>query len=224
MKVSLKHIEPKQPKIGEGIYFADDVAKILCLPYNRVHYLMNSFWKTYTFGGDRNRAINFYSLIEFYTYYHLREKGFTPNHIKKFHQDLIKVLKTDYPFASIRVADREKTSKKSKIWYEYMGEVMRDDRISQPSINSFIKPFIKHIEYGDDLVAKRLFPLGKSKQIVVDPLHQFGQPVIIGTNLQTQTIFSLYKAGESKINICKLYDLTEKDVNEALLFHNPKAA
>ena len=185
---------------------------------------MSTFWSSYTFGDGRNKAINFYSLIEFYTYYHLREKGFTSSHIKKFHHDLIKTLKTDYPFASIRVAAREKTSKKSKIWYEYMGEIMRDDRISQPSINSFIKPFIKHIEYGDDLVAKRLFPLGKSKQIVVDPLHQFGQPVINGTNLQTQTIFSLYKAGESKANISKLYDLTEKDINEAVLFHNPKAA
>jgi uncharacterized protein (DUF433 family) len=212
------------PKLGEGIYFADDVSKILALPYHRVHYLMNTFWRSYTFGSERNKAINFYGLVEFYTFYHLREKGFSAKHIKKFHDEISKTLQTNYPFASIRVADRKKESKKSKIWYEYLGEYMRDDRITQPSINSFIKPFIKHIEYGNDQIAKRLFPLGKSKKIVVDPEHQFGQPVINGTNLQTQTVFTLYQAGESKVNIKKLYDISEREIDEAIEFHKPKAA
>jgi|694.fasta_scaffold06977_7 uncharacterized protein (DUF433 family) len=214
----------RTPSLGEGIYFADDVAAILGLKYHKVHHLMNTFWNCNTFGGNRNKAINFFGLIEFYTYYHLRENGFSAQHIKSFHRQLAKTLQTEYPFASIRVADRDKTSSSSKIWYEYLGEIMRDDRVAQPSISSFIKPFINHIEYGEDLIAKRFFPLGKSKHVVVDPNHQFGQPVINGTNLQTQTVFSLFIAGESKVNICRLYDINEKDVDEAIQFHESKAA
>jgi uncharacterized protein (DUF433 family) len=224
MPQTVVKISESAPKLGEGVYFAYDVAAILGLKYHKVRYLMKTYWNSYTFGSDRNRAINFFGLIEFYTYYHLREMGFSASHIKLFHSQLAKNLGTQYPFASIRVVDRKKTSSISKIWYEHLGELMRDDRIAQPAIKSFVKPFINHIEYGEDLIARRFFPLGKSKHVVVDPKHQFGQPVIDGTNLQTQTVFELYKAGESKHNICKLYNIKEKDVEEAIKFHKNNAA
>jgi uncharacterized protein (DUF433 family) len=216
-----------QPRIGEGIYFPVDVSQILSLKYQKVKYLMNTFWSEYTFGGDRNKAINFYSLIEFYTYYHLKEKGFSSKHIKDFHKKLSKALHTDYPFASIRVVDakgKKKASTKSKIWYDYAGELMRDDRINQPTILSFVKPFLKQVQFGDDLLAKRFFPLKHTENIVVDPLHQFGKPVINGTNLQTKTIFSLFDAGETKSNICILYDISANQVDDAIRLHTRKIA
>lgn len=188
---------------------------------------MNTFWRDYTFGKKRNKAINFFSLIEFYTFYHLREKGFTSQHIKSFHRNLSGSLETRYPFASIRVVDRKESNEKtrnSKIWYECMGELMRDDRINQPSISSFVKPFLKQIDFGDDLLARRFYPLQHTKNIVVDPLHQFGQPVINGTNIQTKAIFNLYDIGETKTNICKMYDLSVNEVEDAIRLHTRKAA
>lgn len=209
------------PKMGEGIYTPIDVAQILKLPYHRVKYLMNTFWKEYTFGERGNPAINFFSLIEFYTYYNLRERNFTSAHIKKFHSELKRVLKTDYPFASVRVLDRKDKghSRNSKIWYEYRGELLRDDRGNQPSIKSFIAPFLQQIEFGDDQLARRFFPFRHTNNIVVDPMHQFGQPVLNGTNLQTKAIFNLYDAGETKNNICKLYDISVHQVDDAIRLH-----
>src|SRR5439155_26266129 len=122
-----------------------------------------------------------------------------------------------YPFASIRVVDpkgKKGKTRHSKIWYEHMGELMRDDRINQPTIVSFVKLFLKQVEFGEDLLVKRFYPLHYTKNVVVDPLHQFGQPVINGTNLQTKTIFRLYDAGETKSNICILYDISEKQVDD----------
>lgn len=217
----------ESPKLGEGIYLPIDVSQILKLEYHKVKYLMNTFWHEYTFGEKRNKAINFFSLIEFYTYYHLREKGFTSQHIKNFHQNLSRNLETPYPFASIKVVDRKVKgvkTKNTKIWYECMGELMRDDRINQPSISSFVKPFLKQIDFGEDQLAKRFYPLHHTKNIVVDPLHQFGQPIINGTNIQTKTIFNLYDVGETKVNICKLYDISGNQVDDAIRLHTRKAA
>lgn len=215
------------PKLGEGIYLPADVAQILKLDYHRVKYLMNTFWSGHTFGDKRNKAINFFSLIEFYTYYHLREKGFSSQRIKNFHKTLSGSLETSYPFATIRVVDRKNTTGKTKntrIWYECMGELMRDDRINQPSISEFVKPFLKQIDFGDDKLAKRFYPLHHTKNIVVDPLHQFGQPVVSGTNIQTRAIFNLFDAGESKINIGKLYDISVNAVDDAIRLHTRKVA
>jgi uncharacterized protein (DUF433 family) len=227
MATSKIKIKTETPKIGEGIYLPVDVSQILKLDYHRVKYLMNTFWKDYTFGGKRNKAINFFSLIEFYTYYHLREKGFTSQHIKNFHKNLAGNLNTPYPFASVRVVDRTGLNGKtrnSKIWYECMGELMRDDRVGQSSISEFVKPFLKQVDFGEDQLAKRFYPLHNTRNIIVDPLHQFGQPVISGTNIQTKAIFNLYDIGETKANICKLYDISVNQVDDAIQLHTRKAA
>lgn len=212
------------PRLGEGVYLPMDVAQILKLPYHKVKYLMKTFWEGYSFGNERNKAINFFSLIEFYTYYHLREKGYTPKQIKDFHSQLVKAYNTTYPFASINVLTPKKRTKKSKIWYEYQGNVIKGDGRLQPSIQQFVQPFLRQIEFGDDLLAKRFYPLKHTKNVVVDPLHQFGQPVINGTNLQTKTIHRLYDAGETKSNICILYDISGKQVDDAIRLHTRKVA
>ncbi len=55
----------REPKIGEGIFFPNEVAEILRLPYSNVRYWMSGFWCDYTLGTGRNRAVNFHTLIEF---------------------------------------------------------------------------------------------------------------------------------------------------------------
>lgn len=219
--ITKQKIGGMSPNIGEGIYFPVDVSQILKLEYHRVKYLMNTFWQEYTFGEKRNKAINFLSLIEFYTYYNLRDKGFTSKYIKDFHQNLSKALGTHYPFASIKVMDRKKPrTTKSKIWFEYKGELMRDDRAIQPTIATFIRPFLKQIVFGGDDLAQRFYPFTHTHNIVVDPHHQFGQPVINGTNLQTKTIYRLHEAGETNRNICILYDINEDQVHDAIRLHS----
>lgn len=212
------------PHLGDGIYLPSDVAEILKLPYYKVKYSMNSFWHGVSFGAKGNRAINFFALIEFYTYYHLRADGFTSAQIKKLHNVLSKDLKTAYPFASISVKTPVERNSKSKIWYDFMGNLYKGDGSNKSYIPSFIEPFIKQIEYGDNLIAKRFYPIKDTKNVVVDPLHQFGQPVINGTNLQTKTISNLYTAGETKRNISILYDITEEQVNDAIRYYVPTAA
>jgi|SRR6185312_1327345 uncharacterized protein (DUF433 family) len=216
--------QKESPKLGEGIYLPIDVSEILRLPYYKVKYLMNTYWHSYTFGEKRNKAINFYSLIEFYTYYNLRQKGYTSKIIKDFHDMLSKNLHTNYPFASVRVLTPKAKTAKSKIWYEHLGFYLKGDGKQQPHIPSFVKPFLKQVEFGDDLLAKRFYPLHHTNNIVVDPLHQFGQPVINGTNLQTKTIYRLFDAGESKKNICILYDISVDQVDDAIRVHTRKVA
>lgn len=222
--INITSFHRKLPQLGDGIYLTADVAQILKLPYSKVRHLMNNFWHGATFGEIGNRAINFFALIEFYTYYHLRDDGFTPGQIKKFHTNLSKELKTDYPFASIKVKTPIDKNSKSKIWFEFMGSLYKGDGSNKSYIPSFIEPFIKQIEYGKDLIAKRFYPIQDTKNVVVDPLHQFGQPVINGTNLQTKTINYLFVAGETKRNICILYDITEAQVNDAIRYYAPTAA
>lgn len=225
-----------QATIGEGIYHAPDVAKILHLDYEQVRRWMLGYWDghlsdeiNYVFGEKGSRAINFYSLIEFYVFYKLREQGLSPHKIKKIRNLISEELNTPYPFAKpieLFVENRTKKNDPTTIikrlgWYQYLDNLIKADGKHQISLG-FVKPFLKRVEF-DNGIAARFYPLENSKNVVVDPKHQFGQPTIIGTNIKTQTIFNLHRGGETNENISILYNLPIEKVTDAIIFHEQVA-
>jgi uncharacterized protein (DUF433 family) len=214
-------------RFGEGIYSPIEVAEILKLPYHKVKYLIRGYWDSATFGAPRNKAINFLGLIEFYFYYFLRvEKKWTSQAIKRLHTQLSSDFSTPYPFASLKIKPhkRDQRGDKMEAWIDHDGQLIQGDGKLQASFRELIEPFLDQIEYGDDLLAKRFYPLKKTKSIVIDPKKQFGKPIISGKGVRTEVVYRFFLGGESKEGICKLYNLDLEQVENAILYHDPKAA
>ncbi|HVW98157.1 MAG TPA: DUF433 domain-containing protein [Mucilaginibacter sp.] len=205
------------PKVGEGIYTARDIADILNLPYHKVSYSMREFWDGYTFGIKGNKAINFYTLIEFYTFYKLRELSVSAQEIKKAHAKISADLNTIYPFAR-----KIHTDGKKGIWYEYLESLIKADNRKQLSLKPILGPFLSKIEFNADDIAARYFPT-EAKKVVIDPAMQFGQPTITGTSIKVEIIKGFIKGGESKETICKLYKLHIDQVEDAILYFKRSA-
>lgn len=220
----------KNSKLGKGIYSVPDLAFILRLPQSKVRRWMNDFWDErlgekyhgrYSWGEGRERATNFYTLIEFYVFYQLRESNVSTRTILRAHEAMAQQLKTPYPFASSQVL----TDGKSILYALEDGTTIKADHSKQIAFKEIIEDFCKKIEFSKGKLAERFYPLGKEHHIVVDPHHQFGQPVIEKTNLLAETIYDLYHAGESKEFLSRLYDISIKEVNDAVaLFNSNKAA
>lgn len=219
-----KAIRLIEPKLGEGIYIVKDVAKILHLDYEKTYRWIVGYWGRsldenirYTFGDLDNRAINFFSLIEFYTFFKLREKGLSSTQIRKLHCKLSELLNTSYPFAIAQDYFIEGRKTKKFIYYTYLENLIKLDNKLQFSLR-FMEKFLEKIEFDDNNLAVKFFPLPNSKNIVVDPKHQFGQPIIVGTNIKTQTLFSLYRGGETLEDISILYNISIDKVEDAVAF------
>lgn len=215
-----------KPQLGGGIFTTKDVANILRLPPSKVRRWLAEFWdrkfggdKTYSFGSEGRKAVNFYTLIEFFVFYQLREQHISAQAIQKAHKEISELLGTAYPFAYADISHDGK-----KVWYETLEALLKADGKHQISIKGVIQPFLKKIQYDKDKIAERYFPLDHSKNVVIDPKHQFGQPVVNGTNIKTETLYNLYKGGESDENICILYGLSKDKVKDALNFHLKDAA
>ncbi|MBI5914836.1 MAG: DUF433 domain-containing protein [Bacteroidetes bacterium] len=209
-----------KPRLGEGIYSIPEAAKILSLPLYKVRRLLKVYWnerfgkgKTmYSWGEGGAAAFNFLTLIEFYVFYQLKDEGVNTKDIISAHERLAHHLKTNFPFASITLL-----TDGGKILFETEGGAIVDiDPAFQFNMKEIIEPFCKKIEFNGQRIAKRFYPLGKEKSIVVDPHHQFGQPTIIGTNILPATIFSYYKGGEPVEFISSIFDLSKKQVSDAL--------
>ena len=155
---------------------------------------------------------HFFTLIEFYVFYQLRKQGVSAQNIAKSHEIISLELKTAFPFANSRILTDGR-----KILYTVNGDVIINaDKSKQINIKSIIEEFCHKIDFGNDFNAQRYWPLGKEKNIVVDPHHQLGQPTIKDTNILAETLYSMYTSGEKIGFISSLYNVSEGDVKASI--------
>lgn len=216
-------------KLGEGIFSVSDISFLLRLPAAKVRRWLNDFWDSrlaekyhqkYSWGEGRDKATNFYTLIEFYVFYQLRQAGVGTTAIFAAHENMAKELKTCYPFASAQLL----TDGKNILYAMADGTTIKADKSRQIAFAHIIEQFCKRIEFSENNLAEKFYPLGKKEKIVVDPLHQFGQPTIEKTNILAQTIYNMHVAGESNEFLARLYDLPIKNVEAAISLFDKKAA
>jgi len=216
-------------QLGSGIYTVPDIGRLLGLPQSKVRRYVNDYWderlgkklfnETYSWStGNNVKAVNFYTLIELYTCFYLKELGVSTRQILKSRIAMARDLHVTYPFASSKLLSDGK-----KIWYEFKDCIVNADGTRQTDFVEFIRNFANKIDFDDHKIAERFWPAGKQSSVVVDPHHQFGQPVIEGTNINTEVIFSMYESGEPIDAIGILYDITEKDIKDVISFHKKAA-
>ncbi|MBO9614308.1 MAG: DUF433 domain-containing protein [Dyadobacter sp.] len=214
--------------IGTGVYTLTDISTILGLTPAKVSRWINEYWNlhfsktaqpSFTSGAGRDRVTNFLTLIEFFTFYQLREEGVSAQRIVKAHHILAKTFQTPYPFAKSQIL----TDGKAVLFSGEVGNIIHADETLQIAIKEILSPFCKKVDFNQNDMAARFFPMGRNHDVVIDPKRQFGQPIIEGTNILTETIFNLFRGGESVSMISRLYNLKPGQVNDAINYHRAAA-
>ena len=222
-----------EARLGEGIYTIPEASNILNLPKDIIRRWIKNYWELrfienysdenlkYTWGESRNKAFNFFTLVEIIAVFSLRKIGISFNKIKIAHNQMIKLLNTPYPFATSKLM-----SDGGMIFWDYDESIFIDlDRTLQLSLKEIIEPFCKKLDFCQSTnLAERYWPLGKNHTIVVDPHHCFGQPTIFGTNISTHSILKIYSSGESQECIKTIYDLRTNQIEDALSYEDRYAA
>jgi len=219
-----------EPQLGKGIYSIPDAAVILDMPVSKVRRWVKKYWELeflkdvdegYTWGESREKAFHFLTLIEIIAVDSFREIGVSFPKIKLAHSKLSELLDTKYPFAHAELMTDGKS-----IFYKLLeSSLLEVDEKQQLSFTDLVAPYCKKIDFQDKTqLAERFWPLGKDHQIVVDPHHSFGQPVINGTNITVETIFSMLNAGESPEFVASIYDLNLNAVEDVMSFMKRNAA
>ena len=214
--------------LGTGLYTVPDISSILNLPQPKVRRWLKDYWNNqfaensqslFSSGLGNELVTNFYTLIEFFAFYQLRQEGVTTQKIIKAHKVLSETFDTKYPFAKSNIF----TDGRHVLFAGKVGEIIRADETLQITIKEIFEPFCRKIDFNKNDLAERFFPLGKDHSIVIDPKRQFGQPVIGNTNILSESVFNLFRGGESVEVIQRLYDLTKAQVNDAILYHQHAA-
>lgn len=193
------------------------------MPYAKVHRWLNKYWdgelgkafeENYSWRIGKSQAVGFHTLVEFYILVGLAEAGVKTREVLKAHMELSEELNTPFPFAQKNVLEKMKTDGK-KIFLTTNGITCTLDGTRQLNM-SFIRLFLKNLEFDEELIASRFWPLGKEKSIMVDPKRKFGHPVVGKSNIYPETIYNLYKAGEPEKFIAFTYKISEDEVRHAI--------
>ncbi len=211
--------------LGKGIYTMRDISTILQVPYHKVFRYISKYWDgkfskdyvhNYSWIIDKSRAVNFHTLIELDTFIKLTDAGIPIKNLIRAHDILVKRFSHPFPLAHKSVMSRVKTAGK-RVFFEEDGKIIVSLDGTNQITSNLITHFYEKVDFVDDL-AERLWPLGKKNDIVCDPKRQFGYPTISGTRIYPDTIYDLYKNGESKKFIAESYDLTIRQINNAIRF------
>lgn len=218
--------------LGMGVYTMPDIALLFRLPNWKINRWISELWdeklgkeyeSKYSWNIDLTRAVNFYTLVELHTFYRLNEAGVRPSKILNAHKILSDIFSTPYPFAKKPVLKGIRTEGKHVLFENEGGNIYSLDSKFQFNL-SLIKSFFKNLDFDEGNLASRLWPIGKDKSVVCDPHHQFGQPVIEGTNILAESLADMHLAGDSIKFLAKTYDLTLTQVKHAIEYAGKEAA
>ena len=211
-------------EIGLGIFTIPDIASILNLKPSKVNSLLNEYWdkrfasqygEKYSWKVHDNKAVSFHTLVEFYIFFQLKEAGVPTQKILDAHSQLSVRFDTAFPFASSKIIDKMTSVGKRIVFEINKNDIINLDSTKQLNLK-FIKQFAQNLDFDKNNLANKFYPLGKSNSVIVDPEHQFGQPVLKNTNIYPQTIYNLHKSKESKKFIAESYEISLKQVNDAI--------
>ena len=148
-------------ELGFGIYTVPDISRLLGFKQAKVRRYLDEYWdarmgrelfsETLSWSSDgRIRAVNFYVLIELYTFFKLQELGVKINEILKARYHISKQMKVPYPFASAGLLTDGK-----KIWFEFKDAIINADGTSQTNFIQIIKDFAEKVDFGKNKLAER---------------------------------------------------------------------
>jgi len=220
-----------------GIYTLPDAARILRLPLPKLRRWLQA--KDITDMSPKNdqtlfglslagvtgkgleRNINFWSMVELFTIYQLRNQGISFSRIRRDREELLERYHCDYPFALQGFVTDGK-----QIGLELTDEsllILGDQ--GQTLLNKLVTDFFQKVDFdASTRLARRYFPVGRDKPIVVDPRISFGRPTVKGTAIATETLKSLFNGGDDVSFIAAQFELDDQVVEDAILFESNQAA
>ena len=80
------------------------------------------------------------------------------------------------------------------------------------------------IEFGESNDPQRWWPLGKKHVVVIDPKRGFGAPIVARSGVPTKVLAGAFKAEGSVEFVAKWYEVSEREVCDAVLFEERLAA
>ncbi|MEY2526579.1 MAG: hypothetical protein QOE73_1350 [Verrucomicrobiota bacterium] len=169
---------------------------------------------------DNKLALSFRDLLELRFVDAFIRAGVSWRTMRRAHAKAQHQLQTTHPFCSNRIS----TDGRSILLRQ--GEEDSDRALvnlvtDQAEFSRIVETFLKELEFsGSDII---WWPLGKERQIVVDPKRNFGQPTVARSGVPSQVLARSVKANASQEVVARWYEVQPEEIRDAVEFEGSLA-
>jgi uncharacterized protein (DUF433 family) len=171
---------------------------------------------------DDTIELSFRDLIELRFVKAFRDVGLGLRTVRECFMRAVEVVHDTRPFSTQRFRTDGKT-----IFLEITDKVQEgellDLRRRQNVFHHLVAPSLHDLEFDADIVA-RWFPLGMSRNVVIDPARSFGRPIVTNGSVPTEILNQAVEIEGSLERVAKLYEVPLGAVRDAVAFQKQLAA
>lgn len=166
-------------------------------------------------------ALSFRDLLELRFVDAFIQTGVGWRTMRRAHAKAQDELKTTHPFCSNRIATDGKNILLRQA-EEDSDEALVNLVTNQKEFSRIVQGFLKELEFsGKDII---WWPLGKERQIVLDPKRNFGQPSAARSGVPTSVLARSVKTNGSVEAVSHWFEVSEGEVRDAVEFEMRLAA
>jgi uncharacterized protein (DUF433 family) len=181
-------------------------------------------WKGQISPEDGVVALGFFDLLEVRFVAAFINAGVSWRTMREAHALAARELGSSHPFCTNRfVTDGRRILMRH-------AEVCEDSALldivsRQQEFSKILAPFIKELEFDEQQVVRRWWPLGRERGVVLDPDRNFGQPTVALSGVPTQILARSLKANAQSVElVARWYEVSPKEITDALDFEQSLAA
>ncbi|WP_346906518.1 helix-turn-helix domain-containing protein [uncultured Roseibium sp.] len=223
-------MKAKDTLIGVGLYSFAEAARLLGINPSK----LNRWLKGYNFKGisyqplwdaevvldDGDKFLGFRDLIELKVAIEFVKLGVSANKIRRAIELSRELFQESYPLT----ADKFKTDGKN-IFIKIMEE-NDGGKIEERIINTFKRQYefsriidrsLQWVDFDENRIPTQWWPLGKNKNILVDPGRAFGQPIEKESGVPTAILAQAANDVGIK-SAAEIYDVSNEAIKRALEF------
>jgi uncharacterized protein (DUF433 family) len=220
--------------VNTGIYSVSEAALLTRIPGAKIRRWIRGYtfhrgqsvrhsdavWETDIKPLDDKLALSFRDLLELRFVDAFIKVGVSWKTMRRAHANAQEELRTTHPFCSQRIATDGKNIllRQAK---EDSDAALLNLVTNQREFSRIVHDFLKELEFsGDEIV---WWPLGKSRQIIVDPRRNFGQPTVVKSGVPAQILARSVRANSSEELVARWYEVQPEEIRDALAFEESLA-
>jgi uncharacterized protein (DUF433 family) len=171
---------------------------------------------------DDTLELSFRDLIELRFVKAFRDVGLGLPTVRECFKRAVEAVNDTRPFSTRRFRTDGKTIFLEITKGVQEGELL-DLKRRQSVFHRLVEPSLHGLEFDADIVA-RWFPLGMSRNVVIDPTRSFGRPIVTQGSVPTEILHQAVAVEGSPERVARLYEVPLGAVRDAIAFQTQLAA
>ena len=220
--------------LNAGLYTVQEAARLTRISVGKVRRWLkgydfrsgtsvrhsNAVWKGEIEPIENKLALSFRDLLELRFVDAFIRAGVSWRTMRRAHSKAQAKLRTTHPFCSNRIFTDGRSILLRQA-EEDSDEALVNLATDQSEFSRIVEPFRKELEFsGSDIV---WWPLGKQRQIVVDPKRNFGQPTVARSGVPSEVLARSLKANASSDVVARWYEVQPEEIRDAVEFEEALA-